>query len=226
MGWVIYINISEMVSGEIRKALLIEPHLLGSLEYFVLLDKASEVIWETHEHFRKQTFRNRFYINTSQGPMPLIVPVSYGNRTTFREVTIDYRQRWIKEHWGAIYSSYGKSPFFEHFSDLFHDILERRPKFLLDLCQMMMTICLKVLQSDMVISETERYDKMAEMGILDYRNHIHPKKTFAQRDIYKPFPYIQNFGSNFVPNLSIIDALFSEGPQTCSVIEKSARKER
>lgn len=201
--------------------LLIEPHYFGSIEYYVLLDDASEVCWEVEEHFLKQTYRNRTTILTASGPQNLVVPVRYRNHMPVKEVKVDYSQRWIKDHWGAIYSAYGKAPYFEYYGPEFLALIEARPVYLVDLCRSIVTLCLKCLQIDRSIDLTVRYEKTPDSPIRDLRGLIHPKKPYTQRSIYQSEAYFQNFGKEFVPNLSILDLLFSLGDESISVIRKS-----
>lgn len=201
--------------------LLIEPHYLPSLEYFVTVLKAKEVILEVHQHFSKQTYKNRCYFVTNRGLQPLSVPVVYTNRTALKDVRIDYRQSWKREHWGAFYSAYGKAPFFEYFQDHFYQIWEKKPDFLLDMNVEFMTLCLKVLKHDSLLSFTESYEKTPKTGIVDQREKILPKKSFEERNLYLPFQYTQTFGNKFVPNASIVDLLMCEGTRAYDVLQQS-----
>lgn len=159
---------------------------------------------------------------TSEGVQPLTVPVSFDNRTAYKDVTIDNDQSWVRDHWGAFYSAYGKAPFFEYFQDHFQAIWEKPHKYLLDLNMEMMTMCLKVLQYDRRISFTKTYEKEGENGFIDLREQIHPKKSFEHRKIYLPFSYTHTFGNIFVPNLSIIDLILCEGSRASEVLTRSA----
>ncbi len=206
------------------KNILIEPHYLGSLEYFLVVMNADEVTLEVHDHFVKQTYRNRCYINSAAGKHLMIVPVSYDNRTKMKDVKIDYSQSWLRDHWGAFYSTYGKAPFFDFFADEFKRVWESKPSFLLDLDLKMMTLCLKLLQIDMHFGLTDDFHSSGEKDSSDLRNRILPKISFDQRDLYIPFPYIQNFGSNFVANLSIVDLLMCEGPAAQTILGNSTKK--
>lgn len=207
-----------------KKSVLIEPHYLGNLEYFTLLLNSEGFILEVNDHFLKQTYRNRCYINAPSGKKPLIVPVSYDHRTKMKDVKIDYSQTWLRDHWGAFYSSYGKAPFFDFFAEEFRGVWEERTAFLLDLNLKMMTLCLKLVQLDRPIAITDSYHLSTENNTLDFRNRILPKISFDQRDLFLPFPYIQNFGSNFVANLSIIDLLMCEGPRALEALKNSMKK--
>jgi hypothetical protein len=203
------------------KPLLIEPHYLGSLEYFSLLLRHKKIIWEVHEHFRKQTYRNRCYILGPNGSQLLSVPVVFGNRTAFRDVRIDFSQSWIKDHVRAVQSAYGKAAYFDHFFDLYLDVWKGRPEFLLDLNEQMMTICLKILQVDIMLVHSESFEKVPEIDLIDARNEILAKRPFSERNFYRPVPYFQNFGADFVPNLSLLDVLMCEGIHSLEIINRS-----
>ncbi|WP_436517798.1 WbqC family protein [Ekhidna sp. To15] len=198
--------------------IIIEPHYLGSLEYFVLLSQYEEVCFEIHDSFPKQTFRNRAYVRTSNKIQPLIVPVRYSNGTATKDVLVDYSQRWMKDHWGAFYSGYGKAPFFEYFNEEFRTTWDNKPTRLIDLNLEFIRICFKILHFDIKISFTENY-QIGQGN--DFRNTINPKKPFSDRKIYEPSPYTQLFGDTFVPNLSIVDLIMCEGPNAAQILNKS-----
>ncbi|MEO9482413.1 MAG: WbqC family protein [Ekhidna sp.] len=198
--------------------IVIEPHYLGSLEYFVLLSQQDEVCFEICDSFPKQTYRNRTYFLASNKIHPLTVPVSYSNGFATKAVNVSYSQRWIKDHWGALYSGYGKAPFFEYFSEEFRAVWDKKPSSLIDLNLELMQICFKILQLDVSISFTEDFRLEYDS---DFRNMINPKKPFSDRKIYRPSPYTQLFGDTFVPNLSIIDLIMCEGPNAAQILSNS-----
>jgi hypothetical protein len=72
------------------------------------------------------------------------------------------------------------------------------------------------------IRQTEIYQKELDLGIFDARNTINPKKLIERDFFYNPVPYQQNFGNEFVPNLSILDLLFCRGNQALEILKKSA----
>lgn len=204
-----------------NKPLLIEPHLLGSLEYFSLISQFEKVKWEVHEHFVKQTYRNRYYLLAPSGEMKMTVPVKFDNRTPFKEVRIENRFKWQNEHLRAIQSYYGKAPFFEHVYPELEIVFLRKYEFLLDLVENTMTFCLKFLNKNVTIEFTDSFEKESEIVLIDARNVIVPKKGYDKRKFYKPETYIQNFGSEFVPNLSILDLIMCEGIRSMEIIRKS-----
>ncbi|WP_425392890.1 WbqC family protein [Ekhidna sp.] len=197
---------------------VIEPHYIGCLEYYALILQYDEVCLEINDSFPKQTFRNRAYLLTSNKIQPLIIPVKYSNGSPTSEVVIDYSQRWVKDHWGAFYSAYGKAPFFEYFGEDVKSIWDSKISSLVELDVSFMKLVFKILQKDIQISYTSQY---LENHQQDFRDVVSPKKPFSNRKIYEPFSYPQLFGDNFVPNLSIIDLIMNEGPNAAHILIKS-----
>lgn len=56
------------------KAILATTYF-GPVQWYQKLNRFGSVLIEQHEHFLKQTFRNRFIIATTQGVQALTVPV-------------------------------------------------------------------------------------------------------------------------------------------------------
>jgi hypothetical protein len=171
------------------KELLIEPHYLGCIEYFGMINRYDKVVFEIHETFPKQTYRNRTYILGSNKVIALSIPLTYSNRTIFKDIRIDHSQRWTKDHWGAITSSYGKAPFFEFFADAFKNIWEAKHEFLLDLDIKMMNLCFKLANVKVEVDFTNTYEKVANSNCEDFRNQIHPKIDSSSRNLYELTPY-------------------------------------
>ena len=200
----------------------IDLQYLPSLEYFCTLLQHDEIVIEAHEYFEKQSYRNRCIIQTTNKIDTLTVPVQNGNKKVLiRDLKIDYSQDWTRRHWGAIYSGYGKSPFFEYYSEYFKKIVDKKPDFLFDLNLELLTICLKLLRLEKNIIFTKNYEKVVDN---DFRGQIHPKRSFEDNKIYKPVSYRQNFGNKFEPDLSILDLLFCQGNQSLSVLKECVIK--
>jgi hypothetical protein len=85
-------------------------------------------------------------------------------------------------------------------------------------------LCLKWLKWETLISESTTYEKSPLPPIIDARGVISAKKDFLERGLYSPQPYQQVFGSNFVPNLSLLDLIFCEGPSAGGLIRASRKK--
>lgn len=206
-------------------SVLIESQYFPPISYFVAIAKSDQVIVEKYEHYEKQTYRNRCYINTSQGPESLIVPLtSKSGKVPICDVRIDYTQKWLNNHWRALRSAYGNAPFFEFYSDEVHDLLFSKREFLFELNLEILTMCLKWMKWTIPIRESLAYEKAPNGDVFDLRSVITPKKPEGMAHFYQPAVYYQVFGSKFVENLSLIDLIFCEGPGARSIIQASTPK--
>ena len=196
-----------------HKAAIFPSFYLPNLEYFAsMLQSELPVLLEQHEHFPKQTYRNRASIHSANGKLDLIVPVLKGSRvhTPMKDVKISYEFDWQRLHWLSLQTSYRSSAYFEFYEDDFAPFYHKKWDFLIDYNQELFAVICRLLKVQPAISLTERYDKADDF--LDYRDSIHPKK----KSNYKPKLYFQVFEdrNGFLPNLSVVDLLFNQGPQS------------
>lgn len=192
---------------------LTEIHYLPPVSYFLQLVPFESVIIEKHEHYVKQTYRNRCCINSAQGTDRLVVPVIAHGKILMPEIRIDYSQKWLNRHWRAIQSSYGKAPFFEFYGPHLHEVLFSKHEFLYGLNKTLLSLCLKWLRLDMPVVESDRYEKETPNTVIDLRNTINPQKSAERTESNFPLSYPQVFGRKFAPNLSVIDLVFCTGPE-------------
>ncbi|AIZ63376.1 hypothetical protein PK28_06110 [Hymenobacter sp. DG25B] len=183
-----------------------------------------DALWlEPHEHYRKQTFRNRCLILTAQGVKPLTVPVIDGNRSEkvrITELEIDYRQNWVHQHWRTLQTAYGGSPYFEYYADYLHDIYVQKPALLFDLNFSLLSFFLRCLRLRIPVEFTTEYHaSYPPEALRDRRDWLSPKDPITpEPDRTSVRPYAQTFGVQFVPNLSILDLLFMQGPAAGSFL--------
>ena len=203
-------------------AILIEPHYLPCIEYYVTINSADRILLECHQNYQKQSYRNRCRIMTAGGPFELFVPVlKPGGKVQLKDVRIDYGQKWLKDHWRTIKTAYGNAPFFEHFAPGIYGIYQRNHQFLLDMNLDFISLFNQWLGVKTPILKTIEFSAAPAGSDIDWRSRIHPKKHSKSNPFYKPCNYNQIFGKKFVGNLSIIDLLFCEGPSAMRILENS-----
>lgn len=204
--------------------LLIDLHYLPSIAYFSCLLPYETVRLEAHEHYQKQTYRNRCYILTSQQVDRLTVPVrhSSGVKTPYQRLEIDYSQPWVDKHWRALSTAYSKAPYFEYFAPAFHDVLSKPYASLFELNLTLLQTCCKLLQLERQFELSTHYEKTPDEQVVDARGHIHPRHRLEVSPYFRPITYPQVFGHEFHPNLSVLDLLFCEGANAPTILQKSA----
>lgn len=91
-----------------------------------LFSETPEWVWNETEIFPKQTFRNRTWILSANGPLLLSIPVRKNRNTPFHEVEIAGRD-WIAVWWKSIESAYRHAPYFDEIGTDIHDLLYSAP---------------------------------------------------------------------------------------------------
>ncbi|GAB3996541.1 WbqC family protein [Spirosoma daeguense] len=207
--------------------LLIELHYLPSIDYISGLMQFEHVQIEAEEHYQKQSYRNRCYVLTANKVDALAVPVQQGtHHQPIRNLRVDNGQPWQQQHWRCLRAAYGKAPFFDYYAPELEPVYQKKWTFLFDINYELLTICLKQLRVKVPFSLTNCYEKEVETGVFDARSRLNPRQRTESYVFHQSVAYQQNFGVDFVPNLSIIDLIFCQGPAALDVLKAGFRNEQ
>ena len=169
---------------------------------------------EIFETYHKQTYRNRCRVMTANGVESLSVPVIKvnGNHTMTKDVIISYVEPWQQIHRRCLESAYKASPYFDHYYSHLKPIFEERFERLIDLNDTALRAVLKILKTEKEIVHTTDYFKTVDN---DLREAFSPKAKVDPSLFPK---YYQVFSAKFpfAPDLSILDLIFNEGPESLS----------
>lgn len=195
------------------KPLLIEPHYLPTISWFSLVARHPEVWLDVSSHYEKGSYRNRTLILAANGVQRLSVPLAHGRGQKIRtqDLRISYAEDWQKNHWQAICSSYRRSPFFEYFADMLEPFYARQYPFMIDLQTELISSLSRMLRVPLHIKFTETYIEPNDPLFDDRRNAVHPQITNPLQLDWLPYTQVFSDRFNFIPDLSIIDAIFNRG---------------
>ena len=185
----------------------------GSLEL-----SPSVVYIEACENFQKQSYRNRCRFYAADGVQTLSFPILHDGGThkqPVADIRIDYSKPWVLQHKRAIVSAYGMSAYFDYYKDELFAILDSQPEKLLDLNLALLRFFIEKIGLKVDLRLTEDYVKETDCEYL--REVIHPKKdNDVLRRLGLEKPYFQVFAQKygFKSDLSVMDLLFNEGPDS------------
>jgi len=195
--------------------LLLHPGYFLNIANFAAIAQ-NTITWEVEDNYQKQTYRNRCFVATDNGKHLLSIPIQHlgknQGKQKHKEVKIDNFYQWQRQHWRTIETAYRSSPFFEFYEDEILPLYQKEHNFLLDFnLQTIETIC-NCLQIKFPKTKTTVFNKNPE-NTIEGRFLINAKNN---NHIQEQEKYVQVFNDryNFIPNLSILDLLFSEGTNT------------
>ena len=186
---------------------LLPTAYFGPISYYAILLQYPNCNIELHEHFIKQSIRNRCDIYGANGKLRLTIPKQRkgSDKTIIKEIHISYKQNWQKEHWNAIVSAYNSSPYFEYYKDELQPLFEEKEEYLTSFNNKLQIVILSILQEGKKVNTTTEY--LHQGNFSDLRNYnwkIEKQEKYDQVFMEK---------QGFIPNLSILDLLFNLGPE-------------
>ena len=188
----------------------------------------SVVYIEACENFQKQSYRNRCYFYGADGVQSLQVPILHEGGThkqPISEIKIDWSKPWLLQHKRAIISAYRTSAYFEYYQDDLFAILDSQPEKLFDLNLAIIKFFIEKTGLAIDLRTTEDYSREGQIATTDgtailcedLRERIHPKREntiLEDMDLKKPYFQVFAQKHGFQSDLSIMDLLFNEGPES------------
>jgi hypothetical protein len=187
---------------------------LPSVNYFLQLVKQDNIVIDIHEHYIKQSLRNRCKIYGANGKLVLSVPIikRENPRTPVKDIRIAYNLPWQKIHRRAIESAYNSSPFFLYYQDDLISFYEKHFTFLYDFNAELLQLLFDQIGAKMLVKFSDSYLEKSP-DIKDFRNYFSLKEN-ADNAVFKKYTQVFSIKFGFIPNLSVIDLIFNLGPET------------
>ena len=193
------------------------PTYFSTISQYTSVVKSNTITFEAEGNYQKQSYRNRCYIFGANGKQLLNIPISNTNKISgkikMRDVVVE-NSNWQRQHYKSLTTAYNHSPFFEFYKDDLQFIFTKKYKYLLDINIDSFHFINDALELSKKYNISKAYN---ENAINDFRYHAVVKNDNKSRST----PYIQMFEAEngFLGNLSILDLLFMEGPNSINFLK-------
>lgn len=200
-----------MTTSETQPSVLLSTAYLPPVSYCSVIFQSGNIVFEKHEHYIKQTYRNRTLIAGAEKIHALVVPVSHEQlyQKPVHEVRISYDSPWQRNHWRAIESSYRNSPYFEFMEDDFRELYLKPVETLFGWNLKLLEKVFRILKVPFTPQFTGLYEKDPGAAVTDLRNSFHPSD---RKTGLKHYTQVFSDRQGFLPDLCILDLLFNKGP--------------
>ena len=204
----------------------------GSVRYWAAALMAGTVIIDADErHLPLRHSHHRYCIDGPNGMQKLTVPLvgeTDNMATPMREVRISEHGNWRRLHWGALYSAYGRTPYFDHIApDLEAIIINGHQTHLLELNTQLQQLIVDFMDLPITFNAQGLLNAQcpsakhgrnsqfsipnSQLRIEDLRGKIEGKKGDDLPIADVPYYQVWAMRHGFVPHLSILDLLMNEG---------------
>jgi len=226
-----------------KNVMIRQPGYMPNLGFFKKIQSSDIFVFLDDVQFSKDSFDNRNKIKTISDfdwiTVPLQRPV-YGKK--LNQILISDSTNWVKKHSDLIYENYKSAPFFSSYWYEIKQILDRKFNSLIELNLNLINYFLKILEipnetiksSELKTSKTKTERLIEICKLLNASCYISGKggknyidETLFQKSnidlTYENFihPQYSQLHGNFIENLSIIDLILNEGPNSSKILKNS-----
>lgn len=205
--------------------------------YFDAINSADEFILYDEMQYTKNDWRNRNKIKTPQGAVWLTIPVRQNNLGQKISESKTTNNLWQKSHWNSLVSNYNKSKYFKMYKDRFYSLYfdhesdflsDINVRFLKAICEILDIKTTFISSADLTLQgdKSERIVNICKnRGAQNYlsgpsaKNYL-DEKLFTDNNLNIKFmdytgypPYEQLYG-DYIGEVSVIDLLFNNGPDS------------
>jgi len=217
------------------KVAIHQPNYFPWIGYFYKMSLADVFVVLDDSQYSKNGYQNRVKIKTPTGPVwmtqPVCVPQSKKSRTNEVELSGD---RWREKHLKMIRANYAKSEYFEFYFPIIQELIsvqalsfaELNSKIIFRIAELLSIDCRFMMSSELCVESVGTQRLIDITKAVGGREYIHgaggvnyqDEELFTKNDILCTaarfqHPSYSQMWNGFVEGLSIIDYLFSTGPE-------------
>lgn len=170
---------------------------------------------------------HRYRIDGPNGVQTLTVPLvgSTNNMVTpLRDVLISEHGNWRRLHWGALYSAYGRSPYFDYVADDLSRLINGNQRFLHDFNAQMHALVTDFMDLPVNVRYVSGVGEHDNDQVIDLRGRIGMKHPDNLPVSNVPYHQMWTADQGFIPDLSILDLMMNEGREGIFSLMAMARE--
>lgn len=186
----------------------------GSVNYYAAMLGCESVSIDAEERRIKTPWEcHHCRIVGANGPQVLTIPIvkpHFGSDTPVRDLEISEHGDWRRIHWGALFSAYGKSPFFDYIASDLQAIYSRGDKWLIDFDMAVHNIVVDFLDLPITMGSETSVDA------IDFRGKVGTKNVCDSTMVQYWQVWQERYG--FQPDMSIFDLLMNCGREAIFIL--------
>ncbi len=214
-----------------------QPEHLSYLGFYHKMTMADTLIVLDNVQYEKNYFQNRNQINTDHGKQYITVPVTNTSGDIKDVIIAKEFKRQLQKNISSILSAYKKCPFWNVYGEEFINIYSVEHELLVDYNLELMKWVFKILDIKIEIIKASTLDAQGSKGdlLLDLLHKVNAEKYIAGKsgrdylsltnwdlpvefqEFHHPI-YTQYGMTEFIPYMSVIDAIFNVGPEIIPII--------
>jgi len=223
-----------------------QPDFLPWLGFFNKVRQSDLLVIGDHVQYRYKGYQNRNKIKTANGAQWLTVPIVHGFGQPINKVQIVKREQnglmWDELHLRTLQVNYGQAPYYDKYIGVFEKIYKKRLDLIADSNLEFLKEIFGILginvqikktsEMNLTSSKTEQIIEICKivnadtylsgLGAAQYMEESLFKQNGIKLlyDSYEHPVYKQQFMKlGFLPNMSVIDLIFNEGPESFEILK-------
>lgn len=187
----------------------------ASVRCYAAALKAGVLLIDLDErHLPLRHSHHRYRIDGPNGVQTLTVPLvgSTNNMMTpVRDVLISEHGDWRRLHWGALFSAYGRSPYFDYVADDLSRVIHGSQRYLHEFNRQLHEVIVDFMDLPLVTRYPRSTEIKTEGETLDLRGRIAMKKADTLPIGNVTYYQMWTTKSGFCPDLSVLDLMMNMG---------------
>ena len=201
----------------------------GSVRYWAAAVAAGRVLVDTAEcRLPLRHSHHRIDIEGANGRQTLTIPLvaaTHTMSTPASEIRISEHGSWRRLHWGALFSAYGRTPYFDYVADDLRDIIESSETSLLTLDRRLMELVVDFMDLPVTLEWREVTVDELPAGSLDLRRSLGGKRADGLPIVEVPYYQVWAPRHGFMANLSVLDLMMNTGREGIDTLLRCTDKD-